>query len=116
MKKTNLLNYLLGTIILVSASSVYAGVKLDDIDVASDDRLLFTSEQKVPGVAEYKSLYCTKLGDEKITSAPVLLTCFPERMELLDEGKILQIRNKDGLSRYSTEEGKITKDEDGNHG
>lgn len=116
MKKTNLLNYLLGTIILVSASSVYAGVKLDDIDVASDDRLLFTSEQKVPGVAEYKSLYCTKLGDEKITSAPVLLTCFPERIELLDEGKILQIRNKDGLSRYSTEEGKITKVDDGNHG
>ncbi|MDO4505701.1 MAG: polysaccharide deacetylase family protein [Spirochaetales bacterium] len=116
MKKTNLLNYLLGTIILVSASSVYAGVKLDDIDVASDDRLLFTAEQKVPGVAEYKSLYCTKLGDEKITSVPVLLTCFPERLELLDEGKILQVRNRDGLSRYSTEEGKITRVTEGNRG
>ncbi|MCQ2241812.1 polysaccharide deacetylase family protein [Treponema sp.] len=113
MKNKYLLNYLLGTIILVSATSVYAGVRLDDIDVGTDDRLLFTAEQKIPGVAEYKSLYCTKLGDEKIKSAPVLLTCFPERMELLDEGKILQVRNIDGLSRFSTEEGKITRISDG---
>ncbi|WP_407397696.1 polysaccharide deacetylase family protein [Treponema sp.] len=116
MKKNNLLNYLLGTIILVSVSNAYAGIRLDDIDVGTDDRLLFTVEQKVPGVAEYKSLYCTKLGDEKIISNPVLLTCFPERMELLNEGKILQIRNKDGLSRYSTEDGKITSVNETKHG
>ncbi|MCI5830754.1 MAG: polysaccharide deacetylase family protein [Treponema sp.] len=107
MKNKQILNYILGTIILISASSVYAKVRLDDIAVSDDDRMLFTVEKSIPEVAQYKSLYCTELGNEKIKSKPVLLTFFPERMELLNGGKILQIRNIDGFSRYSVEDGKL---------
>lgn len=109
MKKKYLLNYLLGVIVLVSVSSVYAGVKLDDIDISTDDRLIFTAQKKIPDGDKYKSLYYTKLGDEKINSSPSILTYFPERMELINEGKILQIRNIDGVSRYNIQDEKIIK-------
>ena len=53
MKNKQILNYILGTIILISASSVYAKVRLDDIAVSDDDRMLFTVEKSIPEVAQY---------------------------------------------------------------
>lgn len=107
MNNRRLLYFLLGIIILVSAASSYAKVRFDDIDLNNDDRLLFTAEHNIPGVAGYKSLFCTRLGPDKIEETPALLTCFPERMELLGEGKILQVRNMHGLSRFYIDEGRL---------
>ncbi|MBQ0040329.1 MAG: polysaccharide deacetylase family protein [Treponema sp.] len=108
MKNRDLLKFLLGTVILVSATSAFAKVTFDDIDLASDDKLLFTEEHKLPGVPDYKSLYAVKLGESKTVDVPKLLTCFPERLELLNEGKVLQVRNKDGSFRYATDSGKLS--------
>lgn len=107
MKKTKLYAYLLGLAVFSAAVPSFAKEKFDDLDLNAEDRLLFTAEHHVPGVPDYKSLFCTKLGPEKTMDSPRLLTCFPERMELLSDGKVLQVRNMYGLSRYSFEDGKI---------
>ena len=101
MKNKKLLIFFLGIIILISASHVYAKVRYDGIDLNPDGRILYTSVRHVPGVPDYKSLYCARLGEERINGIPEILTCFPERMELLCDEKVLQIRNMNGISRFS---------------
>lgn len=107
MKNKKLLIFFLGIIILISASHVYAKVRYDGIDLNPDGRILYTSVRHVPGVPDYKSLYCARLGEERINGIPEILTCFPERMELLCDEKVLQIRNMNGISRFSIDDGKI---------
>lgn len=82
----------------------FSQIEFGSLDLNNDDFLLFSAEQNIPGTPSYKSLFFTQLDEQKIKKEPVILTCFPEKMELLNENKILQIRNRYGTAKYSVED------------
>lgn len=80
----------------------FSKIKFCNPDLSDSDELIYAVENNFAGENSYKTLFATKLGEEKILREPQILTCFPERMELLDDGKILQIRNRYGIANYYT--------------
>ena len=91
--------YLLIFLLLCSFSTfAFAGVSFSDIDLNAENEILFTAEQNIPGVPAYKTL-CTTSADDKNASYN-LLTCFPEKIEISNEGNSFDIRNRYGIARY----------------
>lgn len=86
----------------------HAGVLFSDLSLGSKDALLFTVKNDIPGTKKYESVFLTKLGKNSTLDSPKILTCFPEKMEVLDEGKNLQVRNRYGTAWYSFGEDKLT--------
>ena len=87
---------------VAAAFPVFAQVSFGAMDLNSDNALLFSVRQSVPGSPAYSSLFLTHLGKSAIEESPEILTCFPERMELLLDGSCLQVRNRYGTAWYST--------------
>ena len=79
----------------------FAKVSFDGLDLNDEDYLLFSVRHEVLGSPSYKTLFFTQLGEQKLKREPVILTCFPEKMELVRGGKYLQLRNRYGIARYS---------------
>ncbi|MGI5174570.1 polysaccharide deacetylase family protein [Treponema sp. OMZ 840] len=82
----------------------YAQVSFADIDLNNDDGLLFSTRIK-QGTLSWNNLYSAKLNPNKhepkaIRDEPKLLTCFPQKLDSLQSGKFLQIRNADGVFMY----------------
>ena len=67
--------------------------------VAEDDTVLFGITSEFSGEPSYTALCAVNLSDEERTAQ--VLTWYPESMELLSEGSILQIRNRYGSARYN---------------
>lgn len=86
---------------------VFPQIEFGSLDLNSDDFLIFSAEQNIPGTISYKSLFLTQLEEQKIRKEPVILTCFPEKIELLNENKILQVRNRYGTAKYSIEDKRL---------
>ena len=82
--------------------SAAAKISFGSVDLNSSDEVLFTVKQDMTGMKEYSSLFYAKLKDGLPEKSPELLTCYPERMELLDGGKILQVRNRYGRGHFNT--------------
>ena len=103
MKKTKVkkIRSLLAAVFCAACIPVSAEIDFDNLALNSDNSLLFTVNQVLPGTPEYKSLFVTKLSKTGIAYEPEILTCFPEKMELLQEGKILQVRNRYGTAEYN---------------
>ena len=97
MKKTCILCLLLSFFY----HSLYAGTSFGNVDLNSNDELLFTVRHNMVGTSPYKSLFYTILKDGKTENIPEVITCYPEQMELLSGGEELQIRNRYGIARYS---------------
>ena len=76
----------------------YSQVKFENPQINSEGRYLFTVSHQLGGTVSYKTLFMAQAG--KADSARIL-TCFPERMEMLSGGAILQVRNRYGTARYS---------------
>ena len=87
--------------VFISSLLAYGEASFSGLDLNQKDSLLFTVHQKVPGASEYDSLFTVNLGEEKISGTPELLTCFPEKMELLNQNATLQLRNRYGTAWYS---------------
>ncbi|MBR5400983.1 MAG: polysaccharide deacetylase family protein [Treponema sp.] len=79
-----------------------AKISFGAFDLNSNDQVLFTLKQNMSGTSSYSSLFYSKLADGESTQSPELLTCYPEQMELLEEGTVLQLRNRYGNGRYNT--------------
>ena len=79
-----------------------AKISFGAFDLNSSDQVLFTLKQNMSGTSSYSSLFYSKLADGESSQTPDLLTCYPEQMELLEEGNVLQIRNRYGSGRYNT--------------
>ncbi len=92
----------------LSSFSGYASVSFSNLNLSENDELLFSAKHNVPGTYEYSSLFVTKLGKSKTEDTPKILTCFPERLELLNEGSILQVRNRYGTAWYENAFNKLT--------
>ena len=84
-----------------------ASVFFDKIALNDKDELLFCATHEIPGTPSYSSLFYAKVGKTE-TAAPQIITCFPERMELLLNGTILQLRNRYGTAHYNTVEDTLT--------
>ncbi len=107
MKKNKFCGFILAVAVCAIAFPVYAGIKFDNLDLNNDDYLIYTASHNFPGTPEYKSLFLTKLDEKKLAASPVLITCFPEKLELLEGGRILQVRNRYGIANYSVSAGTL---------
>ena len=85
-----------------------AEVSFGGLTLNAENDLLFSAYQNIPGTPAYHSLLRAHLDKKNVAGAPVMLTCFPERMELLNGGKTLQVRNRYGSAWYSDETKKLT--------
>ncbi len=74
-----------------------AEVEFSDPDVNAADLLLFTVRADLPGGGAFRTLFRAKLGTSDIEP----LSFYPEAMELLDGGRVLQVRNRFGVFRSS---------------
>ncbi len=97
MKKTGILCLVLSLVTF----SLFAGTSFGNPDLNLNDEILFTVRHNMVGTSPYKSLFYARLKDGYAEKTPEILTCYPEQMELLAGGDILQIRNRYGIARYS---------------
>ena len=77
---------------------IHAQVKFENPQINADSKFLFTVSHNLGGTIPYKTLF---LADATKTDATKIITCFPERMEMLAGGSVLQVRNRYGSARYS---------------
>src|SRR5574344_2432587 len=82
---------------------LYAGILFGNPDLSGSDEVLFTVRQDIPGTDSYSSLFSVKIADGTAASLPEILTCYPEQMELLSGGTVLQLRSRYGTARYSSD-------------
>ncbi len=90
----------------ISFGFTQSSISFPDVDLNGVDGLLFTAEA-TRGNETWKNLYKTTVShDENDTQASSngvsLLNCFPQKLDSLQGGRFLQIRNADGTFMYST--------------
>ena len=103
MKKTGILCL----VVSLFSFSLFAGTSFGNPDLNLNDEILFTVRHNMVGTSPYKSLFYAALKDGKPDGMPEVITCYPEQMELLSGGDILQIRNRYGIARYSQKNGSV---------
>ena len=72
-----------------------AATVFDGLDMGNDDKLLFRAGTGGDGSLLQSALFITRLGSGQIGQ----LTAFPERIELIENGRLLQVRNPFGAVR-----------------
>nr|MCR5606103.1 hypothetical protein [Treponema sp.] len=76
---------------------VYSEISYSSLNLNSNNELLFKAKQKIPGVPEYETLFKTNIkGKESLD----ILTCFPEKIEMMEDGKSFEVRNRYGVAKY----------------
>lgn len=88
-------------LVFVVSFPLAAGIYFGSSDLNDNDEVLFTVRQTLPGTVSYRSLFYAKIVNGSAAAVPRILTCYPEQMELLSGGTVLQIRNRYGTARYS---------------
>ena len=76
----------------------FSQVKFENPQINAESKVLFTVSHNLGGTVSYRTLF---MADASQTDSTRILTCFPERMELLSNGAVLQVRNRYGTARYS---------------
>jgi peptidoglycan/xylan/chitin deacetylase (PgdA/CDA1 family) len=72
-----------------------AKVTFTGLDLSEDNRLLFRADSALDGAALQNALFVSRLTDLNLQQ----ITAFPEKMELLANGRVLQVRNAFGALR-----------------
>ena len=80
-------------------------VSFANLDLNADNEIVFTAEQNIPGVPVYNTLFRSSV-QSKSPSFDVL-TCFPEKLEITNEGSSLDIQNRYGKARYDFSSGSL---------
>ena len=86
----------------------FANISFGKFDINENDELLFTVSQNALGAANYSSLFYAKIKNGEPAGQPEIISCFPEQMEVLDGGNVLQIRNRFGKARYDYKSGRLS--------
>jgi peptidoglycan/xylan/chitin deacetylase (PgdA/CDA1 family) len=73
----------------------FAQVSFRGLDLSEDNRLLFRAESSGGGSLPQSGLFISRLTDLALRQ----ITAFPEKMELIGNGRILQVRNAFGALR-----------------
>jgi len=84
-------------LILLTAASLPARVVFDGLDLSADDRLLFRARSAGGGAVDQSALFMATVTDLKIRQ----LTAFPEKIDVLEGGRTLQVRNAFGALRLN---------------
>lgn len=98
MKKNGVVFLILFLILNFSA---YSKISFGLSDINSNDEILFTARQNMAGINPYRSLFYAKIKNGAPEKQPEPLTLYPEQMELLENGTVLQVRNRYGIARYN---------------
>lgn len=85
-------------LIFLNITFLHAQVKFENPQINAESKVLFTVSHKLGGTVSYKTLF---MADATQSESTRILTCFPEKMELLSNGSVLQVRNRYGTARYS---------------
>ncbi|MBR4824626.1 MAG: hypothetical protein IKZ86_07490, partial [Spirochaetaceae bacterium] len=80
-------------------SMIFGAVHFSSVDLNSQNTLLFTVSADNPWNPHYEALFQSSTDGSRVQ----ILSCFPERMELLENGATLQIRNWFGTARFSAQ-------------
>ncbi len=101
---------LLSCFFAASSLLLFSQVSFSDIDLNTENQLLFSVEHSDSAQDSYKSLFWYDLGKSIVqtvsaleTPNPRLLTCYPEKLDVLQDGKIVQVQNKYGTFHYSVD-------------
>ncbi|MDR3341237.1 MAG: polysaccharide deacetylase family protein [Treponema sp.] len=87
--------YLLFFMVWLPISEVMAQVGFSGLDVSDDNRLLFRADSKSGGASRQGALFISRLTDLVLEQ----ITAFPENLDLIEQGKTLQVRNMFGTTR-----------------
>jgi len=82
---------------VLAAETLAARTVFDGLDLSADDRLLFVARTGGDGSTRQSALFSASAA----SGALVQMTAFPERIDLLEGGRTLQIRNPFGALRVS---------------
>lgn len=96
------------TAVLFLILPAFADVTFSGGDINPDNDVLFSVAADIPGGGSYSTLFRKSL----VSGAVDQLTFFPESLESLDSGTVVQIRNRFGTARYDTGSGKFSWIED----
>ncbi|MBN2811398.1 MAG: polysaccharide deacetylase family protein [Spirochaetales bacterium] len=100
-------------VLLLSVHPLCAGVFFSGPDLNGKNEVIFAAHAELPGNSVPKTLYRKSLGS--LSSDPVAkptlqetidtlepMTIYPESMEVLADGSVLQVRSRFGTGRYDT--------------
>ena len=85
---------------LLFSVNVPAGISFSEGDINQDNRILFTVRNDIPGSSVYSTLLEATVRGGESKTRPEILTCYPEQIEIVQDGKILQFRNRYGTAWY----------------
>ncbi len=91
-------------VVFTAAFSLSAEISFENPDINSQNQVVFTVAHSLAGSPSYKTAF---LADASKSSGSKILTCFPEKMEVLSSGAILQVRNRYGTARYAINDGTL---------
>ena len=80
----------------------FAKITFGKLDLNKNDEMIFTVSNETTGIDKYNALFSCKIVNGVPADAPKMLSYYPERMELLDNGRFLQVRNSYGTAKYNT--------------
>ena len=84
--------WVLGLFLLISVIPCSGKIVFSGLDLAEDDRLLFTARSSGGGSVNQSALFVAQLDDRSVS----MLSAFPEKMELTDGGQTILIHNAFG--------------------
>lgn len=91
--------------------TVFAGIKFDNLNINSENKMLYTVTQTGSGINPYSVLFSYVLHDEASVSQsnlPDIITCYPEFLNSLNNGKKMQVRNRYGTAIYDFDNGSLS--------
>ncbi len=102
-------------ICLFLSSGIFAQVEFVNFDLNSHNNLLFSVEHTPIVESSYESLFYMSLNEDISQSSinmnnnnPKLLTCYPEKIEILQNANIYQFRNRYGTAHYNVKENSLS--------
>lgn len=98
IKKSRKIKCFAAVVFFAAAFSVFADISFDSLDLNSDNKAVFTVRHDISGSHSYSTAF---MADVSTMSGIRILTCFPESMDVLSKGSVLQIRNRYGTAQYS---------------
>lgn len=97
---------------IASSFSLFSQSTFSGLDLDSKNTLIFTEEKFTTSKNFHKNLYSATIQSENPSQAAIseakLLTCYPEKMDVLLQGKLLEIHNSEGIAQYSVTDNKLT--------
>ena len=84
--------------VVLSVSSAFAEMSFSGPDINAGNEALFSVVTGVPGNGQYRTLIRKNVDSLKTEQ----LTFYPESMETLSNGAVLQLRNRFGTGRFDT--------------